>query len=542
MSSQIKDPKAQSSAKFGQLAALLILSVIAWAPSLSIKDWSADDHEVILQSPVITGRTPALEAFKRDYTLHLGASEQWRPLSSLSLRAEHALYGPESSAPWHRSNVLLHLIAVTLAWLLAKSHAKNGVFLGLLFFSLHPLLADSVAWVSGRPSMLCVALGLLGANLHGLALKRPLRKSMIAASACIATALPLLAKEDGVLFCILLLGMTLRAGRGALLGSSLGVIAAITAWLYARAMALGDFAAFTAQPALSDEGLLARASVGIRAAAEALKVTLFPFFFPPRYELEALPSFTSSWVAVLSFILIACFFCKRRGWQPWLFIGPIIAFAPFMQIIPAGEVFAPRFAHIALLFAVPLADKALRSIPIQWSFALLSTLTISAWGTISRYESLESYWSATAQASPNSAAPLNALGLVHQDRGDHKGALALFDQSIARDPSHSRSWSNKARSLYAIGDLSSATIALQQAVKTGPRNPIAYVNWGRHLSRLEDHSGAKLAFKRATQLSPGLIHAWTGLAESCGALGEVAESKSASARAEHLSPSNKSIP
>lgn len=542
MKPQIKEPSALGEARFGQLAALMLLSFLAWAPSLTTQSWSADDHEVILQSPVITGRTAATEAFKRDYTLHVGASGQWRPLSSLSLRAEHALYGPTSSAPWHMSNVLLHLIAVALAWLLARSHWRGGLFLGLLFFSLHPLLADSVAWVSGRPSMLCVALGLLGSNLHSFTLRRTAQHLLIFLSASIATALPLLAKEDGVLFCVVLLAITLRSGRKAMLSSAAGVALGVTAWLIARTLALGDFPSFTANPALGGYGGLDRALVGLRSSAEVLRITFAPTFFPPRYELASLPSLVSSCLALGSFIWIAFICYKRLGWPAWLFICPVIAFLPFVQIIPAGEVFAPRFAHIALLFAVPLADKVLRTMPLQWSLLIFTALTFSTWKTIGHYEDLESYWSASAEASPDSAATLNALGLVHQDGGRHEQALVLFDRSIAANPSHSRAWSNKARSLYALGDGSAAAISLRQAVKTGPKNPVAHVNWGRHLSRLEDHAGAKRAFQRAAELSPGLRHAWTGLAESCSALGELEESRAASDRAQLLSPQKSSKP
>ena len=542
MKPQFKIPSEQRWTPLGQVALLLTLSLLAWLPCLSMSEWSADDHEVILQNPVITGRTAPSEAFRRDYTLHVGESKQWRPLTSLTLRLDHALYGPESSAPWHASNVLLHLLTVALAWNLVRANKSGAWTLGLLFFSLHPILADSVAWVSGRPSMLCVALGLLGANLHALALRRSLPPPLVVLSACIAVGLPLLAKEDGVLFCILILGITTNANRSLRASSALGLLVAIAGWLYARSLALGEFNSFAAHPVLIAEGLPERLLVGLRASTEALRVALFPASFPPRYELGALPSLSASLLAISAYALVATLCCKRQGWSAWLFICPAVAFLPFMQLIPGGEIFAPRFAHIPLLFAIPLADKVLRAIPLQWSGLFLAALTLGTWRTIPHYQNLESYWSAAAEASPESPAAINSIGLVHQSRGEHRKALAMFDRSIAIAPGHSRSWSNKARSLYALGELDSATNALKQALQTGPKNPIAHVNWGRHLSRREEHSGAKQAFKRATELSPGLIHAWTGLADSCEALGELDECQQAKEQAERLSPSERSKP
>ena len=536
MSAQFQEPKADRGARAGQLVALILLSLFAWAPSLLFDQWSADDHEVILQNPVVTGKTHLGQAFQRDYTLHVGASQQWRPLSSLSLRADHSFYGDASSAPWHLSNVLLHLCAVILAWTLGTRGAKSGPFLGLLFYSLHPLLADSVGWVSGRPSMLCIALGLLGANLHQHCLSRTNRGWLIALSATLAVSLPLLAKEDGLLFCMLILGLSLNAGARTLISTALGLAAASCAWLCARALALGEPLSFTSQPFLSNEGLVERSLIGLRAATEALRVAIFPGFFPPRYELGALPPLWASALASIACALAAMHLCRRFGWRPWLFICPAVAFLPFMQIIPAGEIFAPRFVHIPLLFAIPLADRALRAMPAQWAFAFLAVLGMRTWRTVPHYENQEGYWTASAEASPNSPVALNSLGLVHQERGDHKQALFYFDRSLEIDPSHSRSWGNKARSLYAMGEQELATNSLRQAVATGPRNPIAHVNWGRHLARIEEHTRARLAFRRAAHLSPGLAHAWTGLAESCEALGELDESKDARDRAQRLAP------
>ena len=538
---QNEEPRSAKERGLIQLVALLLLSFVAWVPSVATDQWTADDQEVVLQSPVVKGAVKVADAFKRDYTEHLGSSGQWRPLSALSLRLDFALFGPLSSTPWHYSNLLLHVITVAAAWRLSRCFRPDGLTLGVLFFSLHPILSNSISWVSGRPAMLCVLLGLLGANLHSWVLSKRLGPGAQAASVFIAASLPLLAKEDGVLFALVLLYLTVKSDSGSRIASAVGLLASVLAWLFSRSIALGVIT-FNAHPVLSDSNLYERISVGLRAAGEALAITVMPFQFSPRYELETLPSLGFALTILTALSLVAAFCIKRRAWAPMLFLAPAIAFAPFMQIVPAGEVFAPRFVHIALLFTVPLADRALRAAPKYLPWAIFAALTIGSWRATGHYASAESYWSAAVAANPRSAASFNALGLVRQDQGEHDAALQLFERSLTLEPSHSRAWTNTARSLYSMGDMEGATTALRQAVKTGPKNPIAHINWGRHLQRLDEHRAAKSAYLRAIELSPGMPEAWSGLAATCSALGEEQEAQDARDRAEHISPTSASKP
>ena len=518
-----------------------MMTLLAWVPSAFTNQWTADDQEVVLQNPVINGATNASDAFSRDYTEHLGASGQWRPLSALSLRLDHVLFGPRSSTPWHGTNILLQLLTVTAAWLLSRRINPAGLALGILFFATHPILSNSVSWVSGRPAMLCVLLGLTAANLHGWVLSKRVKPILQALSAFLATILPLLAKEDGVLFTLLLFYLAVKAENGARLANTLGILLAVTAWLVAREWALGAFS-FGAHPVLADFEIYQRAIVGLRALAEVIRISVFPFGFSPRYELDALPAtaLASGLVLLTAYLSAQCI--RRWRWSPILFLAPALAFTPFLQIIPAGEVFAPRFAHIALLFAIPLADRALRAAPPKLVMVMCASLIAGSWTATRHYSSAESYWTAALAANPQSAASLNALGLFHQDQGDHEAALGFFRRSLALEPSHSRAWTNTARSLYASNMMSEAATALRQAVKTGPGNPIAHVNWGRHLQRLEDHSAARQAFQRATELSSGMYAAWTGLADACEALGDRDAARDARLRAEDISPMAASKP
>ncbi|MCB9915192.1 MAG: hypothetical protein H6828_08595 [Planctomycetes bacterium] len=125
--------------------------------------WALDDRELVLENPLVRGELPWWRAFDRDYFHHLGGAGQWRPLATLSLRLDHALYGATSTG-YHVTNALLQLAvaALLLPWLHGAARARAAVLAGSCAFALHPALCDAFGWIAGRTSMLS-ALGPLAA-------------------------------------------------------------------------------------------------------------------------------------------------------------------------------------------------------------------------------------------------------------------------------------------------------------------------------------------------------------------------------------------
>jgi hypothetical protein len=75
----------------------------------------------------------------------------YRPVLLDSFILNHFISG-ENIADWHLVNVLLHLAAVLLLFRLLKKLqlTRAAVFLLTMFFAVHPVLAQAVAWIPGR--------------------------------------------------------------------------------------------------------------------------------------------------------------------------------------------------------------------------------------------------------------------------------------------------------------------------------------------------------------------------------------------------------
>src|SRR5580658_8877371 len=119
---------------------LLVLAVIlTYAPV-----WRAgfvwDDDTFITANPCIVGP--------------LGLREIWTtraadicPLALTTVWFEHALWG-STPLPYHLVNVLMHAGCAVLLWRVLRGLQIVGAWLGAALWALHPLQAQSVAWVT----------------------------------------------------------------------------------------------------------------------------------------------------------------------------------------------------------------------------------------------------------------------------------------------------------------------------------------------------------------------------------------------------------
>jgi tetratricopeptide (TPR) repeat protein len=80
-----------------------------------------------------------------------GTNNYWRPLVTLSFSVDYKI-GKLNPFFYHFQNLLWHIIAATGVFILAREFlfSKKVSFLGALFFLIHPLQTEAVAYISGR--------------------------------------------------------------------------------------------------------------------------------------------------------------------------------------------------------------------------------------------------------------------------------------------------------------------------------------------------------------------------------------------------------
>src|SRR5262249_21423319 len=92
-----------------------------------------------------------------------GALQQYFPLTGATFWLDYHLWG-YWTLPYHIENVLLHGVAAVLFWRLLVRLGLPGGGLAGAIFALHPLMVESVSWITERKNVLSLVL-YLGALL-----------------------------------------------------------------------------------------------------------------------------------------------------------------------------------------------------------------------------------------------------------------------------------------------------------------------------------------------------------------------------------------
>lgn len=146
--------------KFLIFAALLLaVTFIVFIPSLSLEfvDW--DDPGTILENPHLV---PFADQWSWDAIKNMflsDASGNYNPLTIVSFAIEKYFFAPDpASAPFifHFDNLWMHLVCTLCVYILfiKLGAGKAASFVGALFFGIHPMRVESVAWVTERKDVL----------------------------------------------------------------------------------------------------------------------------------------------------------------------------------------------------------------------------------------------------------------------------------------------------------------------------------------------------------------------------------------------------
>lgn len=554
-------PAARRLPAFWLGVALVVGTALLWFPSWPGAGWSFDDRQAVLENPLVTGHRSGWDAWSEDYWHHRGAAGLYRPLVTLSFRAQRsgAAAGQESAIDpesLHLVNRLLHLWVVLLAaglWCRPRlrspgSPPGSGVgiapWIALGVFAWHPVQSEAVLWIAGRSVTLAALLGLLAWTLW-----ERVRGGSRPVVAFVGSAAPILAKEEGIAFAAVfwvLARDTPQAWRtrGAVL-AGLGAVVAL------RTQALGSLAAGLSAGAFHPATVWERAIDGLQAWGLALRAlfgpTAVPLSVPPGTELAG----QAYWVALGAGLLLFLVVSVGRAWRtsshapsglaPTVragFVGGLVALLPWLQVIPAPETFGLRMLYLPLLFAVSAVAAC------SWRWHRAGWLAIGAFGLwcawgihqlAPAYRSALGYWEYRAEREPQRALVWNGLGNEQFAARQFESARESFRTAVEVNPEYSRSWVGLALLAERRGDFPEAQRSLRRALEAQPGNGVAHANLAR-LLRSEQPERALHHWQRAVHAQPGRMALWRGLAAAQWQLGRIDEARTSLLRALALQP------
>lgn len=314
-----------------------------------------DDHPLIEEQPAVKVLQPLHTYFARMFwsdPLDFQNAAFYRPLTTLSFAVDHWIGG---GAPFvfHVTNVLLHLLACALVYLLAvRVGAKPAAAaLATALFGAFPRLTECVCWISGRTDILAT-IGALG----GLAISwSRLRERQLLAGLAIAGGL--LAKEVAAAALVGIAVHELLAHTG----PRRLMRAAAAAWPAAIGPAIYAAARLHAQLSLHAESpapfYALPASIRPLVALQTLGTYALMLLDPlrPRLQIGILGMLSPWHIALGAIVLVGLLWSGRRVLAERrdpriiaLFATAIAALLPVLHLLPlaVNVVAADRFLYL----------------------------------------------------------------------------------------------------------------------------------------------------------------------------------------------------
>ena len=519
------------------LAVALVVVILLWPITrAAFLNW--DDDAIFLQNPPLTGSSTWSWAFT---TTHMG---HFQPLSWLTWSAIARVFGlaPE---PFHVLNLVTHALATSLVFLLAAEllsvagvparRAQAGGLLGALFFGVHPLRVEPVAWASAFPYLAALVFALLSTLSYVASRSRPWNASrrQPKLSAVIFSAAAIAAYAGSLFFRPIVVGLPFvlllldwhplraahrQAGRDRLAP----LLADKTPYVLLAVCA-------------SAAEFLARRQVGfneLTAAARATFVATAPFVYLWRIvapvglspagvtSLETQGSVVAV-AAVAGLVAISWAVWTWRDSRPALLVvwfAYLLLVAPTIGLAPTGlQATADRYAYlpgVAVAMAIAMAVAAsgvsvgVHRAAIAGSFIACVGLSVLSRQQTAYWQDSIALWSRAAAADARNDVAYYNLGTALQASGRIDEAKSAYEATLRLVPDHAPARQNlnglqavarqrDADALAQAGNLAAAIPLYRETLALDPRRSRARAALGMALAKSGDFAAAAQELEQA---------------------------------------------
>jgi len=559
--------------------AIALLTAFAFAPVLRADFVTWDDDANFLLNPSYRGL--GLEQLRWMFTtFHMG---HYVPLTWMSHGLDYTLWGMHA-AGYHAVNLALHCANAVLFFHVARRLLRAATndqadidiaaAVAALFFALHPLRVESVAWVTERRDVLSGLFFLSSVLFYLQWAERGERSRYVLAVGMFAAAL--LSKASVVTLPLVLLVISVYPLRR-------------VRWLeLIPFVLLSAGASLLSIIALHPPGQLSFAEkLAVSAYSIAFYVwkTLLPARLSPLYELPRsigplAPMYVVGYTVTL--ILFAAAWLLRRR-----FPGATAALAafgvmilPFVGVVQNGpQITADRYTYLASLALALIIGGAYwwlsarrKTLAPVTAGGVLLALTACTWRQSLIWQTSERLWTRVVEIEPRSAIgnrnlgnvllgegladaaiaryqrslagdslsheTINALGTALAAKGDFAGAIALYQRALALEPRDSRALNNWGVAEASLGHTDAAIEKYRAALAIDSSYAEAEVNWGNALVRARQPGDALSHYERAVRLRNDNADARVNWGVALAQLGRLQEAAQQFRTALDADPSN----
>jgi tetratricopeptide (TPR) repeat protein len=440
----------------------------------------------------------------------------------------------DATVGYHLLNVLLHATSACLFAAILRRCAIPGSAFAALLFALHPVCVESVAWIAEQKNTLSTALYLSAALAYfrfDASRERGRPRPLFYASATVFFVLALLTKTvTATLPAALLVTFWWQRKRlqfrrdvlPLIPWFVLGVASGLCTAYFERKLIGAEGTAFTLD--LFERGLLAG-----RALWFYLGKLVWPFgfvFVYPRWTVDA--SQLWQWffpLAALGLLAVTIHLARTKDSARGalaallLFAGALFPVLGFFNVYPfLFSYVADHFQYLAALPVFALAGAALARVPRRFAVvaapALLLALGALTFVQARTYRDVFALYEATLARNPSAWMAHNNLAVALISSGRPAEALPHLEQALQLRPVYPQAENNLGDALVRLGRPTEAIPHFENALRLQPRFAEARNNLGFALAALDRPAEAIAHYEQALQIDPdyALAHRNLGLA------------------------------
>jgi len=521
---------------------LVVLAAVAVVPFIQTLhyDFVYDDDFQVLRNPWIRQWSNLGSIFTSSVWQFMdpgGASNYYRPVHMIL----HALgYQISGLQPWgfHAISILLHALCAIWVALIAfrLTREKYIALSAALIFALHPIHAESIAWVAAVTDPSCAFFYLGALYFYIRDGEQESGSTTRVALVMLLFFLALLAKELAFTFPVVVVFMDwvlhrrLRWSRYAQLAGVFSVYTVLRLAALSRFMIRQTI--FELDPVSLVLSTLAFLAAYISKLLVPHDVNAFHVFSPTRSILSREFLFTA---LVLGAFAAGLWFFRKQRAPVFLFGFSILTLVPVLNLQGVGEnVFADRYLYLPSVgssILIPLAAREIwKAHPLGlWQGrqlgALLLTLLLVAygallWSTVWMWRDDRTLYTATLERSPNAMLIANNLGQYYQGQGDYEKAKQVFRGALEMwDRSFIKVRRNLASTYAGLGGAYLKQMKLQEArdfflraQELSVKDAVVMDNLGSVYIGLGDYKTAREYYEKALALNPKLERIHNNLA------------------------------
>lgn len=533
---------------------IILITLVAYTPAIQ-GDFIWDDDDYVTKNRLLRSADGLARIF-----LEPRAIPQYYPLVHASFWAEYQLWGLWPMG-YHIINILIHSLGAVLLWQVLRQLNIPGSWFAAALFALHPVHAESVAWITERKnvlsglfymsSMLCLLSFFKLDSQEKTTFRRqwygPGLLLFICAllSKTVTCSLPaamllilwwkrgrILWKEAAVLLPFFLLGI----------GSGL-----YTAWLeHYHVGAQGP----EWDLSFAERCLIAGRALWFYAGKLAWPADLI--FIYPRWNIDSRILWQYAYpTGVLLAVSLLWVFRARLGRGPLtavlFFSGTLFPALGFIDVYPfAFSYVADHFQYLASIGLIALGTGSLthamskqltgQRIAFLAGILVLLLYGMQTWNQCHIYKDLETLWTRTLQKNPEAFLAHNNLGgiRISQERFDE--AIAHYSETLRIKPDHADAWYNIGIALLKQEKLQEAADHFSEALKIRPGCPDTHLSIGIALHKMGKAEEAVFHYSEALRISPNYVRAHYNMGLILTGQGKIGEAVSHYSEALRINP------